>query len=105
MNFIFKRVNVDDIKKKKYCKDIPAVNNNNGIVDFTDNNFTDSFNFKVKITGQTGNDGAKNLEIMVALKYLSNLWRTLEIHLINWEINLILTCSANCVIVSTNVAN
>ena len=29
----------------QYCKDIPAVNNN-AIVDFTDNNRTDSFNLK-----------------------------------------------------------
>ena len=54
----------------QYCKDIPAVNNNNGIVDFTDNNLTDSFNFKVKITNQTGVDGTKNVEIMVPLFYL-----------------------------------
>ena len=42
---------------------------------------------------------------MVPLKYLSNLWRTLEIPLINCEVNLILEWSANCVIGSTNVAN
>ena len=35
----------------QYCKDIPAVDNNNAIVNFTDNNLTDLFNFKVKITG------------------------------------------------------
>ena len=52
----------------KYCKDIPAVDNNNAIVNFTENNLTDSFNFKVKITGQTGDDGTKNFEIMVPLK-------------------------------------
>ena len=28
---------------------------------------------------------------MVPLKYLSNVWRTLEIPLINFEVNLILT--------------
>ena len=39
------------------------------------------------------------------LKYLSNFWRTLEIPLINCEVNLILTWSANCVIVYINVAN
>ena len=49
----------------KYCKDIPAVDNNNAVVNFTDNNLTDSFNFKVKMTGQTGDDGTKNVEIMV----------------------------------------
>ena len=89
----------------QYCKDIPTVDDNDAIVNFTDNNLTDSFNFKVKITGQTGNDGTKNVEITVPLKYLSNFWRTLETPLINCEVNLILTWSANCVIVSTNDAN
>ena len=42
---------------------------------------------------------------MVPLKYLSNFWRTIEMPLINCEINLILTWSANCVINYTNVAN
>ena len=42
---------------------------------------------------------------MVPLKYLSNFWRTLEMSLINCEINLILNWSANCLIVHTDVAN
>ena len=42
---------------------------------------------------------------MVSFKYLSNFWRTLEIPLINYEVNVILTWSANCVIIYTNVAN
>ena len=42
---------------------------------------------------------------MVPLKYFSNFWRTLEIPVINCEINLSLTWSTNCVIVSTNIAN
>ena len=42
---------------------------------------------------------------MVPLKYLSNFWRTLEMPLINCEVNLILTWSSTCVIVSTNIAN
>ena len=42
---------------------------------------------------------------MVPFKYLSNFWRTLEIPLINYEVNVILTWSANCVIIYTNVAN
>ena len=57
------------------------------------------------MAGQTGNDGTKKVELMVPLKYLSNFWRTLEMPLINCEINLILTWSANCVVVSTNNAN
>ena len=42
---------------------------------------------------------------MVPLKYLSNFWRTLEMPLINCEVNLILTWSSTCVIVSTGNAN
>ena len=80
----------------QYCIDIPALDNNNGIANFTENNLTDSINFKVKTTGQTGNDGTKNVEIMVPLKYLCNIWRTLEMPLINCEVSLILTWSANC---------
>ena len=49
----------------QYCKDIPAVDNNNAIVDFAENNLTDSFNFKVKMAGQTGDVGTKNVEITV----------------------------------------
>ena len=85
----------------QYCKDIPALNANDEITHFTEPNLTDSFNFKVKITGQTGNTGRKNVEIMVPLKYLSNFWRTLEMPLINCEVNLILTWSSTCVLIST----
>ena len=35
---------------------------------------------------------------MVPLKYLNNFWRTLKMSLINYEINPILTLSANCFI-------
>ena len=48
------------------------------------------------MTGQTGDNGTKNVEIIVPLKYLSNFWRTLEMSLIYCEINLILTWSADC---------
>ena len=89
----------------QYCKDIPARNNNNEITEFTAGNTTNSFNFKAKITGQTGNDGTKDVEIMVSLKYLSNFWRTLEMPLINCEVNLILTWSSTCVLVATNIPN
>ena len=51
----------------KYCKDIPARNNNDEIVIFKGNNATDSFNFKEKFTGQTDDDGTKDVEIMVPL--------------------------------------
>ena len=51
----------------QYCKDIPAVNNNE-TVDFANNNLTNSFISKVKMTSQTENNGTKNVEIMVPLK-------------------------------------
>ena len=89
----------------QYCKDVPAVKNNNAIVNFNGANATDSFNFRAKMTGQTGNDGTKDVAIMVRLKHLSNFWKTQEMLLTNCEINLILAWFANCVIVSTNVAN
>ena len=72
---------------------------------FTRNNLTDSFNFKAKITGKTGNDGTKGVEIIVPLKYLSNFWRTLEMPLINCEVNLILTWSSTCVLAAIGNAN
>ena len=42
---------------------------------------------------------------MVPLKYLSDFWRTLEIPLINCELELILDWSSSCVIIYINVAN
>ena len=67
---------------------------------------TDSLKFKTKITGQTNDDGEiSGIEIMVPLKYLRNFRRTLEMSLNNCEVELIMTWSADCVIISTNVAN
>ena len=40
-------------------RDKPAVNDNGNIVDFNSTNVTDSFNFKVKITGQTDDNSTK----------------------------------------------
>ena len=54
----------------QYSKYIPARNANDEITEFTEGNLTDSFNFKVKITGRKGNGGTKDVEIMVPLKYL-----------------------------------
>ena len=66
----------------QYCKDIPAVDDNDDVI-FNGANDTDSFNFKSKIIGKTNDDGdIENVEIMVPLKYLSNFWRTLEMPLI-----------------------
>ena len=54
---------------------------------------------------KTGNNGTKNVEIMVPLKYLSNFWRTHKMSLINCEISLDLNWSKNCIIVVTDAAD
>ena len=62
---------------------------------------SDSFKSKIRITRNTPANGCtKDVEIVVPLKYLSNFWRTLEMPLINCELELILTWSKNCVISS-----
>ena len=64
---------------RQYSKDIPAVNNNGDIVEFNRASATDSFNFKANITVQTGDNGTKEVEIMVPLKYFNSFWRTPDI--------------------------
>ena len=79
----------------KYYRDEP----NDNLAD------SESFKPKTKITGKTPNNhNEKDVEIMVPLKYLSNFWRTLEIPLINCEVNLILTWSSTCVITNSTGA-
>ena len=71
-------------------------------------NLADSESFKssVKITGNTPNSGnTKDVEVIVPLQYLSNFWKTLEMPLINCEVNLVLTWFADCAIIYTDVAN
>ena len=76
----------------QYNKDIPYDNITN----------SDSFKFKARITGRTPAYGnTKNVEMVVPLKYLSNLWRALEISLIICKINLQITWSANCIITNS----
>ena len=75
--------------------------------DKQNDNLTDSKSFKpkIKITGNTTDVGnTKDGEIAVLLKYLSNSWRTLEMPLINCEIDLILTWSSTCVITNSTGA-
>ena len=63
---------------------------------------SESFKSKIKITRKTPNNGNTNdVEIIVPLKYLSKFWRTLEMPLINCEVNLILTWSKDCVITNS----
>ena len=47
----------------QYCKDIPAIDNN-AVVNFAENNLTDSFNFKAKMTGRTGENGTMEQKML-----------------------------------------
>ena len=63
---------------------------------------SESFKYKIKIMRKTHTaSNTKDVEIAVPLKYLSNFWRTLEMPLINCEVNLILTWSSTCVITNS----
>ena len=88
-----------------YYRDEPFLDANGVISDFpVDNNNSASFKFKKTIAGRTENDGTKKVKIRLPSKYLSNFWRTLEIPLINCEINLILTWSNRCFIKDNLIA-
>ena len=70
-------------------------------------NLTDSESFKSKIntTGNTlADDSEKDVQISVQFTYLSNIWRTLEMLMINYEVNLILTRPSTCVITNSTGA-
>ena len=72
---------------------------------FTEDNITNLFQIKEKIKSKIGNNGRKDVEILVLLKYLNNFWKNLEMPLINCEFNVDLNWSKNCIIVVTDVAN
>ena len=75
----------------------------------------ESFKYKTNIQGNTYNVGTgkegynankvgKNeTEVVVLLKHLSNFWKSLNIPLINCEVELILTWSKNCVLADMTV--
>ena len=78
----------------QYHWDESVLGNNSNIIDFPeDNSNSISFKFKQQTRGNTGNNGIKDVEIMIPLKYLSNFWRTFEMPLINCEISLMLVLS------------
>ena len=62
---------------------------------------SESFHYTTSITRKLeGQNTEKEVEIVVSLKHLSNFWRTLDMALINCEINLILTWSEKCALTS-----
>ena len=84
-----------------YYRDKPNSGINNGINYSTMG--SKSFDYKANFIegGVTQNNLTKNdVKIVVPLKYLSNFWRSLNIPLINCEVELILTWFKNCVLIS-----
>ena len=80
----------------QYCRDMYGEEEDAAIAD------SESFKSKVKITVKIPAAGdRKNVETAVPLKYLRKFWITLEMPLINCEINLILTWSPTCVITNS----
>ena len=61
---------------------------------------SNAFEYKNKITGNTNNQGTKDVEFAIPLKYLGNFWRALNIPLISCEIFLELKWNKNCIITS-----
>ena len=63
---------------------------------------SESFDYKSSFmeNGVTHDDLTKNdVKVVVPLKHLSNFWRSLNIPLINCEVELILTWFKNCVLI------
>ena len=90
----------------QYYRDEPPLDKNGNIIDFPDDGINSaSFKFKQRITEHTRKGSAKDVEIMVPLKYLSNFWRTLEMPLINCEIRLQLKWSWKFIIVAGTTNN
>ena len=66
---------------------------------------SESFKSKVKITGNSpANLNTIVVEIIVLLKYLTSFWKTLEMPLINCDVDLSLTWSKDCVITNSTGA-
>ena len=92
-----------------YCRDEPnSSTDTNDIISSMLNSA--SFDYKANFmeNGVTQNNLTKNnVKIVVPLKHLSNFWRSLNIPLINCEVELILTWFKNCVLTdkSTRDAN
>ena len=76
---------------------------------------SESFRYKASITGNTYNAGAgeagydankvgKNeTEVVIPLKHLNNFWKSLNIPLINCEVELVLPWSKSCVLADKTV--
>ena len=94
-----------------YYRDEPSdpVSSNSESFKYKTNITGNPYNIDEKITDDDGNEvdnprydaskvGKNETEVVIPLKYLSNFWRSLNIPLINCEVELILTWSKNCIL-------
>ena len=66
---------------------------------------SESFKYQTNIIGKTpeNSDSLTDVKVVVPLQYLSNFWRALNIPLINFEVELILTWFKNCVLADMTI--
>ena len=67
----------------------------------TNNKNAPSFKYKPNLIGNTENVGTKNgVKIAVPLKNLNNFWRSLELSLINCQVEILLNWIENCTLIN-----
>ena len=70
----------------------------------TNDDNAQSFKYKASLITNTEADGTKNgIKIAVPLKSLSNIWRSLEIPMIYYRVELSLRWIENCVLTSAEI--
>ena len=102
----------------KYYRDQPSnpLSTNSESFKYKTSITGNTYNVDEKITDDDGNEidnpkydankvGKNEAESVIPLKYLSNFWRTLDIPLINCEVEIILTWTKNCILADMTVAN
>ena len=62
----------------QYCKNEPFITDDGVVIDIPDDPDSASLKYKQKITSQTGNDGTKDIQIIIPVKYLSSFGELLK---------------------------
>ena len=75
-----------------------------GNANVTNDNDAPSIKYKASLIVNTETDGTKNgVKIVVPLKYLNSLWRSWEMPLINWKVELSLKWIKTCVLTTAAI--
>ena len=89
----------------QFKRDEQPIDNNGAFINITAEN-SSSFKYKSNLIGNTNADGAnrkkENVKIAVPLKYLSNFWRSLEMSLINYKVEISLKWIESCIFILPN---